>query len=138
MAIDDVALGHVVDTPERIQDLVARHHLDGSGCQQIEQALLESGQVQLRCPGPDLAVHVVEMKKPSREYPVAIGLGATVALVIFALGAIPIAAILPNEKISLQSGVFDTFSAVIVDVWHINWLVPIKPGHSSLALAQSR
>jgi glutamate:GABA antiporter len=70
------------------------------------------------------AVHVTEMKNPSREYPFAIGLGAIISLVIFTLGAIPIAAILPYEKISLQSAVFDTFSAVIVDVWHIGWLVP--------------
>ena len=47
-----------------------------------------------------------------------------ISLVIFALGAIPIAAILPYEKISLQSGVFDTFAAVITDVWHVGWLVP--------------
>ena len=32
------------------------------------------------------------------------------------------AAILPYAKISLQSGVFDTFNAVITDVWHIGWL----------------
>ena len=47
MAVDDVALGHVVDAPERVQDLVARHHLAGSRRQEIEQALFEPGQVQL-------------------------------------------------------------------------------------------
>jgi glutamate:GABA antiporter len=71
------------------------------------------------------AVHVTEMKQPSREYPFAIGLGAIISLVIFTLGAIPIAAILPYEKISLQSAVFDTYNAVIADVWHIGWLVPV-------------
>jgi amino acid transporter len=69
------------------------------------------------------AVHIVEMRKPSREYPLAIGMGAVLALVIFALGAIPIAAILPHDKISLQSGVFDAFAAVITDIWHMGWLV---------------
>ena len=59
------------------------------------------------------AVYVTEMKNPSREYPAAIGLGSVISLLIFALGAIPIAAILPYDKISLQSGVFDTFNAVI-------------------------
>jgi hypothetical protein len=48
VAIDDVALGHVVDAPERVQDLVARHHLVRSRRQKIEQALFEAGQVQLR------------------------------------------------------------------------------------------
>lgn len=69
------------------------------------------------------AVHIVEMRKPSREYPLAIGIGAVLSLIIFALGAIPIAAILPHDKISLQSGVFDAFAAVITDIWHMGWLV---------------
>lgn len=68
------------------------------------------------------AVHMVEMHNPGRSYPLATGLGALIALVIFALGAVPIAAILPGDKISLQSGVFDAFGAVITDVWHLGWL----------------
>ncbi|MBC7413310.1 MAG: amino acid permease [Herminiimonas sp.] len=71
------------------------------------------------------AVHIVEMKHPSRGYPVAIAVGAAIALFIFALGAMPIAAILPHDQISLQSGVFDTFSAVISDIWHLGWLVQV-------------
>ena len=71
------------------------------------------------------AVHVTDMKSPSRQFPVAIGLGALISLVIFTLGAIPIAAILPYDKISLQSAVFDTFSAVITDIWHMDWLVQL-------------
>jgi amino acid transporter len=71
------------------------------------------------------AVHIVEMKDPSRGYPLAIGIGAVIALVIFALGAVPIAAILPHAKISPQSGVFDTFAAVITDIWHAGWLVQL-------------
>lgn len=71
------------------------------------------------------AVHIAEMKDPSRDYPIAIAIGATIALVIFALGAVPIAAILPHDKISLQSGVFDTYSAVITNIWHVGWLVQV-------------
>jgi amino acid transporter len=71
------------------------------------------------------AVHVMEMRNPSREYPAAIGLAAIISLLIFALGAVPVAAILPYEKISLQSGVFDTFSAVIGDIWHAGWLTSL-------------
>jgi putative glutamate/gamma-aminobutyrate antiporter len=71
------------------------------------------------------AVHVMDMKNPSREYPAAIGLGALISLLIFALGAIPVAAILPYDKISLQSGVFDTFAAVITDIWHAGWLTSV-------------
>lgn len=69
------------------------------------------------------AVHVMEMRSPSRGYPAAIGIGAVISVLIFALGALPIAAILPYEKISLQSGVFDAFGAVITDIWHMGWVV---------------
>jgi glutamate:GABA antiporter len=68
------------------------------------------------------AVYVADMKNPSKGYPAAIGLGAIISLLIFALGAIPIAAILPYDKISLQSAVFDTFNAVIGGIWHAWWL----------------
>ena len=47
MAVDNVAAGHVIGAPERVQDLITRHDLTGSRCQEIEQALLESGQMQL-------------------------------------------------------------------------------------------
>jgi amino acid transporter len=69
------------------------------------------------------AVHVTEMRSPGRGFPAAIGLGAIISVLIFALGALPIAAILPYKKISLQSGVFDAFGAVITDIWHLPWLV---------------
>jgi len=71
------------------------------------------------------AVHVNEMKDPRKGYPAALGLAAVVSLAIFALGAIPVAAILPYDKISLQSGVFDTFNAVIINLWHMEWLARI-------------
>jgi glutamate:GABA antiporter len=69
------------------------------------------------------AVHVIDMRSPSRGYPAAIGLGALISVLIFALGALPIAAILPYEKISLQSGVFDAFAAVLVGIWQMGWAV---------------
>jgi glutamate:GABA antiporter len=71
------------------------------------------------------AVHVVDMKNPKTGYPAAIALAAIVSLLLYAIGAVPVAAILPYAKISLQSGVFDTFNAVITDVWHIGWLAQI-------------
>jgi len=71
------------------------------------------------------AVHVTDMRKPSTGYPVAIGLASILSLAIFALGALPIAAIVPYDQMSLQSAVFDTFNAVIANIWHMDWLVPV-------------
>jgi putative glutamate/gamma-aminobutyrate antiporter len=71
------------------------------------------------------AVHVKDMRNPSRGFPAAIGLGAIVSVLIFALGALPIAAILPYENISLQSAVFDTYAAVFANIWHMDWAVAV-------------
>ncbi len=71
------------------------------------------------------AVHVVDMKNPRTGFPAAIGLAAIVSLLLYAIGAVPIAAILPYDKISLQSGVFDAFDAVIGNLWHLGWLARI-------------
>ena len=71
------------------------------------------------------AVHVIDMKNPSKGYPAAIGLAAVISLLLYAIGAVPIAGILPYEKISLQSGVFDAFHAVIADGWHLAWLAQL-------------
>lgn len=67
---------------------------------------------------------IVETKNPNRGDPIAIGVGAVVAPVIFAPDAAPIAAILPDGAFSLQSGVFDTFSPVIPDIWHADRMEP--------------
>ncbi|MGV7245633.1 amino acid permease [Caballeronia sp. M23-90] len=71
------------------------------------------------------AVHVIDMRSPSRGFPAAIALGAIISVLIFALGALPVAGILAYDKISLQSGVFDAFSAVITDIWHMGWVVSL-------------
>lgn len=71
------------------------------------------------------AVFVSDMKNPSRQYPAAIGLGAIISLLIFALGAVPVAGILPYAKISVQAGVFDTFAAIISTLWHLPWLTSL-------------
>jgi putative glutamate/gamma-aminobutyrate antiporter len=71
------------------------------------------------------AVFVTDMKNPSRQYPAAIGLGAIISLLIFALGAVPVAGILPYDKITVQAGVFDSFAAIITTLWHMPWLTSL-------------
>lgn len=71
------------------------------------------------------AVHVREMHQPSRSYPLAVLIGSSISALIFVLGALPIAAIIPYDQIVLQSAVFDTFAAVIANIWHMNWLVSL-------------
>src|SRR6266542_5192611 len=48
--------------PERVEDLLARDHPPGVGGKQVQQALLERGQVQLRRTGAHGALQDVDIE----------------------------------------------------------------------------
>ena len=70
------------------------------------------------------AVHATDMKDARRGFPKAIFLAAGACFAVFTLGALAVAGILPYQKITLQSGVFDSFTAPLADL-HIAWAGPI-------------
>ncbi len=70
------------------------------------------------------AVHVRELKDPKKQYPRAVFLAAIIIMVIFALGALSIAAIIPQSKISLTAGLMETFQLILTQ-YHLHWLEPI-------------
>ncbi len=51
------------------------------------------------------AAHAREVVRPSRSYPLAIAISAVVIVVVFVLGALSIAVVIPPDKIVLQTGV---------------------------------
>ncbi|HCO12134.1 MAG TPA: amino acid permease, partial [Desulfonauticus sp.] len=67
----------------------------------------------------------MDMENPGKQFPLAIALGALVSLFLYILGSIPIAAILPYEKIDLTKAIFLTFEAIIKDIWHLDWLLKL-------------
>src|SRR5664280_1767710 len=60
VAIHDVALGDEVGAPDRVEDLLVRHHAPGATGQEIEQALLERGQADDRGADAHLAADDVD------------------------------------------------------------------------------
>jgi glutamate:GABA antiporter len=70
-------------------------------------------------------VHVLDMEKPRKQFPVAIGIAAAISLGLYIVGALPIAAIMPYDKINLTTGVFATYSAVFKDILNAGWLVNV-------------
>ncbi|MCH9816607.1 MAG: amino acid permease [Actinomycetia bacterium] len=70
------------------------------------------------------AVHVKELKKPKSQFPAAMLIAAVVAVVIFALGTLAVAGMVPYDKIDLTTGVFDAFqnafTALGVGAWAIS------------------
>ena len=51
MAIHDVALGHEVGTPDGVEDLLTRDDASAPAGEQVQQALLDAGQVNDRVAG---------------------------------------------------------------------------------------
>lgn len=73
------------------------------------------------------AVHAMEMKKPQRQYPRAILLAAVISFVIFAVGSLAVAIILPYPRIQLESGLFDAF-ALAFKTFRVPWLTNVFAG----------
>jgi amino acid transporter len=70
------------------------------------------------------ATHAQEVKNPQRDYPKAIFIATLVVLVVFVLGTLSIAVVVPGEKISLVAGLMQAFT-VFLDKFHLAWLIPV-------------
>ena len=69
-------------------------------------------------------VHAMEVKNPQKDYPKAILISALVVTIIFLLGTLSIAFIIPASEISLTAGIMQTYQAVL-SRFNIMWLLPI-------------
>src|SRR5713226_6761340 len=69
VAVHDAAFGHVVRPPQGDEDLLARDHSAGVGRQQVQQALLQRGQLLLRAASPHSAIQDVglELAQPDHR-----------------------------------------------------------------------
>jgi len=71
------------------------------------------------------AVHAREVKDPQKTFPRAIVIAAGVSLLLYAVGALAIAIMIPKEKISLVAGLMEAFS-LFLGHFHLSWLlIPI-------------
>ena len=70
------------------------------------------------------AVHAQEVRNPQRDYPRAIFLATFIILVIFILGSLSIAVVVPSADISLVAGLMEAFTNFF-DAYHVRWIIPI-------------
>lgn len=70
------------------------------------------------------AVHVLDVKNPKRNYPKAIFLAVGIIFIIFFLGSLSVAAVIPEGKISLTAGIMQAF-AELLKLFHMHWLLPV-------------
>jgi putative glutamate/gamma-aminobutyrate antiporter len=70
------------------------------------------------------AVHAREVNNPGRDYPRAIFLSTIIVLLVFVLGTVSIAVVVPHEKLSLVAGLMQAFT-MFLDTFGLAWLIPI-------------
>ncbi|MBC8525577.1 MAG: amino acid permease [Candidatus Cloacimonetes bacterium] len=70
------------------------------------------------------AVHVLELKNPKKEFPKAVFLAMFIIIIVFVLGSLAVAAVLPKSQISLTAGIMQGFDDLLIK-FHIHWLLPI-------------
>jgi amino acid transporter len=68
-------------------------------------------------------VHALEVKNPQKDYPKAIFISAIIVTLIFLLGSLAIAVILPKDQISLTAGIMQTFK-IVFDKFGLVWAIP--------------
>lgn len=70
------------------------------------------------------AVHAQEVRNPQRDYPRAIFISTIIVLLVFVLGTVSIAIVVPQASISLVAGLMQAFTSFL-SAFHLAWLVPI-------------
>lgn len=69
------------------------------------------------------AVHAKDVKEPRKNFPRAIFLSAIFSLILFVLGSLSIAIVLPQNEISLVAGIMEAFAKILA-IYKISGLVP--------------
>ncbi|MCO1334238.1 amino acid permease [Microbulbifer sp. OS29] len=93
-------------------------HINGLG------AVAFLGAILLAFAGVEAqATHVSEMRNARHGYPIVIGIAAVTSILIFTLGALSIAAILPYKEISVETGLFVAFERAFERLLGIEWPV---------------
>ncbi|MGA8163613.1 MAG: amino acid permease [Waddliaceae bacterium] len=70
------------------------------------------------------AVHAREVENPQNNYPRAIFLSLGIISISYMLGSLAIAAVVPQEELSLVAGIMQTFSEFL-EMWNMPWLTPV-------------
>ena len=68
-------------------------------------------------------VHTKDVENPKKTFPPALILSAIIIVFTLILGSLAIAAVLPQNKISLVAGIMQAFNAFFT-AYHLKWLLP--------------
>ncbi len=73
------------------------------------------------------AAHAGNVINPQKNYPRSILLAAFITFVIFMLGSLSIAVVIPNSEINLVAGVIEAFHRFFM-AYNIEWILPVMAG----------
>jgi putative glutamate/gamma-aminobutyrate antiporter len=69
------------------------------------------------------AVHASELEEPAKQFPESMFLAAAVIFLLFMLGSLAVAAVVPAEEISLTAGLMQAFE-LLLSKFHLEFLTP--------------
>lgn len=69
------------------------------------------------------AVHANELENPRSQFPASMLLSSVIVFLIFMLGSLAVAAVLPADEISLTSGLMAAFKSLLTK-FHLAWMTP--------------
>ncbi len=70
------------------------------------------------------AVHANELKNPSKQFPKVLLFAAALIFFLQILGSLAVAVVLPESKITLQSGLMQAFENLFISMG-VKWLLPV-------------
>lgn len=70
------------------------------------------------------AVHANELKDPAKQFPESMFLAMIIIFLLFTLGSLSVAAVIPAGQISLTAGLMQAFKQLL-DKFHLGFLTPI-------------
>ncbi len=70
------------------------------------------------------AVHVMDLNNPKKQFPKAVFLAMFIIIIVFTLGSLSVAAVIPEAKISLTAGIMQGFDDLLTK-FNIHWLLPV-------------
>ncbi len=70
------------------------------------------------------AAHAANVINPQKNYPRSILIAAAITFLLFMLGSLSIAVVIPKEQICLVSGLMEAFRAFFQE-YHLEWFLPI-------------
>jgi len=88
------------------------------------QLMLLSGMMVALAGMEMSAIHVTEMKNPTRDFPKAIFIACGLVILLSVLGALAIALVIPPAEISLAAGADQAFAAMF-KIFRIPWMTPV-------------